>query len=164
MKKTILLLVFLVMSQCIVCNAAELDENTGDQTVTINYTVGSSWKVTVPAAISVPASKVAEYDVVAEGSIMNDEEIRVKVLSDTLELAEENGTNSITAEFRTSADGPAERVIGSFNNENTEGNSENEMSGSDTFNQTVTRYVVVTDEVIPAGTYKATCTFAASIH
>ena len=33
-------------------NAAELDENTGDQTVTINYTVNSTWSVTVPATIT----------------------------------------------------------------------------------------------------------------
>ena len=164
MRKAILMLALsgLLCSQCFV-NAAELDENTGDQTVTINYAVDSAWTITVPATITIPSSKIAEYEISAEGSITNAEKIRVRTASPTIVLTEAGGTNTINADFRNTSDGEATKDIGFFDNANTESNTENVFDGNKTFNQTMKRYVVVTDETIAAGTYQATCTFTANL-
>lgn len=144
-------------------NAAELDENTGDQTVTINYTVNSTWSVTVPATITIPSSKIAEYEITAEGSITNDEAIHVKTSGETIVLNEVDGTNTLTAEFRNTSDGVATKEIGVFDNANTSGNNTGELTGNKTLNQTITRYIAITNETIPAGTYQVTCTFTANL-
>lgn len=164
MRKAILLLALslLLCPQCFVF-AAELDENTGDQTVTINYSVDSTWTITVPATITIPTTKVAEYEITAEGSITNAESIRVRTSDSSITLNEVGGANTLTAEFRNTSDGVATRDVGFFNNENTEGNTENAFSGKNTFNQTMTRYIVITDEVVAAGTYQGTCTFTANL-
>ena len=128
----------------------------------ITYTQPDTYIVTVPAIINV-SEKVLEYDISSTGNISNSKELNITVNEPVLELTSTNSDATVTIEFRTSEDGEASSSLASFINAVQDGYVAEEVIGNNTYNKSVTRYMVVTSDNIPAGTYTGVCTFSANL-
>ena len=118
--------------------------------------------MTVPAAINI-SDTVSEYDISSIGNISNSKELNVTVNEFYVELRSENSDTVVRVEFRNSADTEATDNLASFTNKNQDGYIDGEIVGNNTYSKSITRYMVVTTEDIPAGTYTGTCIFHAEL-
>lgn len=130
--------------------------------VEISYVQPDTYTVTVPAAINI-SDTVSEYDISSIGNISNSKELKVTVNESYVELTSDNSDTVVRVEFRNSADTEATDNLASFTNKNQDGYVDGEIVGNNTYNKSITRYMVVTTEDIPAGTYTGTCTFHAEL-
>jgi hypothetical protein len=129
----------------------------------ITYIQPDTYTVTVPAVINI-ADKVSEYDISSIGNISNSKELNITVDEPTIELTASNSDATVTIEFRATEDAEASSDLASFINAAQDGYVIGEITGNNTYNKSVTRYMVVTTENIPAGNYTGTCVFSAELN
>ena len=131
--------------------------------VDITYTQPDTYTVTVPAVINI-SEQISEYDISSMGNISSSKELSVTVDTPYVELTATDSNTTVRIEFRATEDAEASSNLASFVNAAQDGYVIGEITGNNTYNKSVTRYMVVTTENIPAGNYTGTCVFSAELN